>query len=472
MNAEKLFALGRAYLREKAPYIATTVYGLVPEAVKGCGTMAVTSSLVLYYDPDWIENETEFQTWEKDSRGRSAKFTGHECIAACIHHECQHVLRGLERLAALPDKKLANIAADMAINYNLREADWRLPSWVVYPETCGFPGGKTLEEYYRLLSRDKEKSLGAIQKVIQESGVGQRMRGGSPAKGQHKEQQEQEKVPSGEDGEETEIDTAPFAGQCGGIAGNAKNDDLEKELNEQSGRSPSDVNRIQRVSKACIQEYLKHSGRGSASGFTLQDLQFTPKKSIVDWRRILNRVVRRTISATIAGGHDFSLRRPSKRSMVLGVIRPGLIDHLCEVAFIRDTSGSMSNEDLNNASNEAIAVMKQLGLDTVWFINADVGVHSCQRMRIKDIPTAKAIGRGGTDFRPSLTRAAKLRPKPDVVIYLTDGDGQAPEKKPSAFEVVWCIVPSSHVRQPAAWGRVVLCSNDEGVHSNWSRNNP
>mgnify|MGYP000629816505 CR=1 FL=1 len=49
MNAEELFALGRAYLRKKAPYLATTIYGLVPEAVKGCGTMAVTSGMVMYY---------------------------------------------------------------------------------------------------------------------------------------------------------------------------------------------------------------------------------------------------------------------------------------------------------------------------------------------------------------------------------------------------------------------------------------
>lgn len=448
MKAEELFALGRAYLRKKAPYLATTIYGLVPEAVKGCGTMAVTSGMVMYYDPDWIENEPEFKT--VDAGGT---FTGYECVAGCIHHECQHVVRGLDRLEALPDKKLANIAADMAINYDLRCTGWKLPSWVVYPETCGFPGGKTLEEYYKLLLKRKDSALKAIQQMLEGSGVLERMGSGQGNGNQDQEQ--------------GQADGAPMAGQCGGAAGNAKNEALEQELNERVGRTKADTERIKRVTACQIQEHIKANGRGSAPGFHAEDLVYKPKKSEVDWRRQLSRVVRRTVGAVIAGANDFSMRRPSKRSMVLGVVRPGLIDQLCEVAFIRDTSGSMGAKDLNDANNEAIAVMQQLGLDEVWFMDADVKVHSCKRMRLKDIPAAKALGRGGTDFREALAKAATLRPRPDVVIYLTDGYGWAPEKKPSAFEVVWCIVPSSRTKNPAKWGHVVMCSNDPKARESW-----
>lgn len=437
MNAEELMALARAYMRKRAPYLSTTLYGLVPVPVKGCGTMAVTCGFVMYYDPDWVENEPAFQT--TDGTG---KFNGYECLASCIHHECQHVVRGLGRLEKLDDAKLANIAGDIAINHDLRAGGWILPPWVVYPETFGMPGGKTLEFYYQELRKDKQQALDTLRQMLEKSGILDRL-GNSQG---------------------TPSDTAPMAGQCGSIAGNVKSEELEATLDEQFGRTKADTERIKQVTAHQIQEHIKTYGRGSAPGFNEESLNFTKKKSVIDWKKQLSRVVRRTIGAVIAGGDDFSLKRPSKRSLVLGVVRPGLIDQLCEVAFIRDTSGSMGAKNLNDANNEAIAVMKQLGLDEVWFIDADTKIHTCKRMRLKDIPKAKAMGRGGTDFREPLKKAGKLRPKPDVVIYLTDGDGFAPTRKPPGFEVVWCIVPGAYARHPATWGHTVLCSKDQKVH--------
>lgn len=455
MDAAELIALGRAYLRKRAPYLATTIYGLVPVPVKGCGTMAVTAGFVMYYDPDWVENEPEFKT--VDDQG---KFNGFECVGACIHHECQHVVRGLDRLEALKDPELANIAADMAINYDLREADWRLPPWVVYPETFGYPGGKPLEWYYNEMARDKAAIMQALQQMLEKSGILERT-GQSKSPGQQPGQGQQQGQGSGK------AQTAPLAGQCGGIAGNPGDKDLESKLDEEVGRPKSDQERIKRVTAHQIKEHIEAHGRGSAPGFTAEDVEYKPKKSVIDWKKQLSRVVRRTVGAVIAGATDFSLRRPSKRSMVLGVVRPGLIDQLCEVAFIRDTSASMGKKDLQAANDEAIAVMKQLGLDEVWFIDADTQVHTCKRMRLKDIPKAKAMGRGGTDFREPLKKASKLRPKPDVVIYLTDGDGTAPRQKPSNFEVVWCVVPSSYARRPAKWGHLVLCSKNQKVRDSF-----
>jgi predicted metal-dependent peptidase len=124
----------------------------------------------------------------------------------------------------------------------------------------------------------------------------------------------------------------------------------------------------------------------------------------------------------------------------------------------------MRHQQLNSANNEALAVMQQLGLDEVWFMDADTQVHTYQRLHIKDIPKVKPTGRGGTSFIEPLEKAAKLRPKPDVVIYLTDGDGFAPKKRPSAFETVWCIVPTPHGSKPANWGHLVVCSNDQKLH--------
>ena len=115
-KAAHILAQSRAYLKNKAPYIAATVYGLVPYFYPGMmktemGPIGVSKGMVMIMDPDWVATLTP------------------EVLAACIYHECMHVLRGLERLERLADRDLANLAADLAINPDLRNAKWQLPNW-------------------------------------------------------------------------------------------------------------------------------------------------------------------------------------------------------------------------------------------------------------------------------------------------------------------------------------------------------
>jgi predicted metal-dependent peptidase len=155
------------------------------------------------------------------------------------------------------------------------------------------------------------------------------------------------------------------------------------------------------------------------------------------------------------------MARPSKRSYSRGIIRPGLIDRRVTMAFIEDSSGSMGKEQLKSARVEAAAVMKQLGLDEAWFMDADAAVAAPPRViRLRDIHSIPVHGGGGTNFIPALQAAQKLKPKPDVVIYLTDGDGVAPKRAPKGIEVVWCVVPSSWGRRPAWWGHLVVVGDD------------
>jgi predicted metal-dependent peptidase len=70
-------------------------------------------------------------------------------------------------------------------------------------------------------------------------------------------------------------------------------------------------------------------------------------------------------------------------------------------------------------------------------------------------------GRGGTDFRAPLAAIQKLSPKPNICIYTTDGDGQAPDRAPKGMEVVWCIVPTPYGVRPAKWGKLIVVSDDQ-----------
>ncbi len=424
--AEHLISLARAYLLKEAPYLATTVYGLTSVPTEAIDTLGVTAGLVMYFNPKWIAAEPTFKT--RDTNGG---LTGYKCMASCLYHECQHIVRGIERLEALPQADLANIAGDMCINDDLKAGGWVLPPWVVYSSSYKFKEGLPLEGYYNLLAKDADKALGKLKKHLSATG--------GPENG------------------------GVMAGTCGGVGGHAANQALEAELDEDDGRPEVEVQRIRETTMQQIKEHIAQNGQGSAPGFYEQDLKFERKVSIVPWPRVLHHVARRTFDRAVSGADDFSLRRPSKRSMVLGVLRAGLIGHELNVAFVRDTSGSMNDNAINHANSEIMAIMKKMGLDSVWLLDADVIVHSCKKVRIRDIPRLKVKGRGGTSFVQAIEAVEAIKPCPSVLIYLTDGGGTAPEKAPKKFSTIWCIVPAPYTMKPAEWGKIVVCSDDPAV---------
>jgi len=437
MNKELEIASGealakaRAVLRKKAPYICSTVYGLVPHFHEGLskvapGPMAVTKGMVLIIDPEWYITLSP------------------EMGAGCLMHECMHILRGIERIEALPERDIAGIAADLPINLDLRQAGWELPSWVHYPETHGLPDGLTMEEYYELLLKKKESARGKAKK------------GGS----------------NGDDGDG---DNGSFghqpgesgkigSGKCGGGAGGFLDPGLEDRLDQEIGRAKVDQQRIRKQTIQDIKDAAKGPGKGDLPASFQELIEFEPKPSLVPWRQTLRRVVRRATGRMISGRADYSLRKISKRSFFTGVIRPGMVDRELQLALIRDTSGSMGNEQINSANTEIMAILKQMGVDSAWLLDADAAVACAPRkVRVKDIPNLHVYGRGGTSFIPAIMAAQRLRPRPDVLIYLTDGDGDAPAAPPKNMEVIWCIVPSAWGRRPANWGHLVIVSDDAAL---------
>lgn len=129
---------------------------------------------------------------------------------------------------------------------------------------------------------------------------------------------------------------------------------------------------------------------------------------------------------------------------------------------MEDSSASQNATQLRQGRAEMVKVFKSLGIEEAWFCDIDAKVAmEPKRVRVTDINKLPVHGRGGTDFRPGIALAQTLDPRPELLIYYTDGDGTAPEKPPKNMEVIWCIVPSAHGRRPANWGHLVLVSNDQ-----------
>ncbi|WP_415645793.1 DUF2201 family putative metallopeptidase [Stackebrandtia soli] len=183
------------------------------------------------------------------------------------------------------------------------------------------------------------------------------------------------------------------------------------------------------------------------------------------WRRLLGAAVRSAVG-TPGVGENHSYRRPSRRSAgVPGVLLPSLLRTPPRVCVVIDTSGSVSDAELGSALLEVAAISRAVGgrRDLVSVISCDaaagIAVPLCRAENIE------LIGGGGTDLRSGFARAIRSRPRPDVVVALTDGQTPWPVTRPPCRTVVGLFPRTSRAVDemnldyvpdaPPSWARVV-----------------
>jgi predicted metal-dependent peptidase len=181
--------------------------------------------------------------------------------------------------------------------------------------------------------------------------------------------------------------------------------------------------------------------------------------SRIDWRRVLAAEVRSAVAA-VAGQVDYTYRRPSRRAHVSpDVVLPTLFRPLPEVAIVCDTSGSMHDRLLARALAEVEAVLVRAGLrqSRVRVLAVDTAVHAVRR--VTRAAQVDLVGGGGTDMGAGIRAAASLRPRPTVIIVLTDGYTPWPEAPPAATRVVVGLLTDggdSAEWPPPPWARTVV----------------
>lgn len=454
-NFEDTFEEKISYARHavifEAPYFASVVQGFVYVPLPGVRTMLCTPKMVLGYDPAWVKVATVKQ------------------LAADIVHEVHHLLRKhFERAGLLADPHLFNIAGDLTINPDLRDGGWELAGEdtvcpAIFPAHYKLPEGLSTEEYYaKLLQMKADGTLPRRKPSQGQNGKNQDGQGSaSPAPAGQQAADTSQTGGPGAQGSQDDSGSGVCSGHCGGIAGGTDDPRLEAALDASEGRSEVEIRNIAKRAAADIKAHVERHGRGTLPS----DIADIAKKLIeephVRWQSELAHVLYHASGRVQSGGDDFSMARPSKRSYARGIPRPGMIEHQPEVGIIRDSSGSMSNRQLTDCTREAYHIVQSLGIDEVWYADADAAVAmpwkrvSSQFFRnLKDV-----YGRGGTDFRPGIAAAQKLFPRPDILVYCTDGDGYAPEHPPQGMTVVWALM-GDRCKAPAKWGKAIIVSDD------------
>ena len=175
------------------------------------------------------------------------------------------------------------------------------------------------------------------------------------------------------------------------------------------------------------------NGRGTVpAGWQVwADAELLPPK--VRWQDKLRAIARQAINR-VRGEKYNTYRRLSRSSIVQDcrIIKPSQYDVVPVVVIVVDTSGSMgagSRSRLERALSECEAILK-LNKVKAYFLDCDANVYG-KAQEVRSLRSAKVNGGGGTDMRVGVLAALKNKPKPDIVVLLTDGE----TPWPSASEV-------------------------------------
>lgn len=199
--------------------------------------------------------------------------------------------------------------------------------------------------------------------------------------------------------------------------------------------------------------------------------------SKVNWRDELRSSVTAAI-AYISGQMDYSRRKFGRRQLSSEFILPGLIGTVPQVAVVLDVSGSMfaalrygdssqkaGAEYKYNVLDRAIAeldsILKYAGItEGVQVFSTDVEVKWASKVfRVNQIAVPETGG--GTDIGVGMLAAYHARPRPNIMVVLTDGITPWPDTPPPGVKVIVGIVGATKEElencewKVPAWAKVI-----------------
>lgn len=153
-----------------------------------------------------------------------------------------------------------------------------------------------------------------------------------------------------------------------------------------------------------------------------------PIRPAVSAKDMLKFAIRRSSESRHHGYDDSTYMKPGRRPGFNGFLRPSYYSPGMNICVIIDTSGSMTDEERQIGVGVVESALKELDCDMVRVICGDTQIISNDMVR--NASQVKPIGNGGTDMRDIYYDAIRLKPKPDVVILVTDGDTPWPSRQP------------------------------------------
>ncbi|MDM8547068.1 vWA domain-containing protein [Candidatus Venteria ishoeyi] len=225
-----------------------------------------------------------------------------------------------------------------------------------------------------------------------------------------------------------------------GDVGDADNQPPEAELDKNKGgaKQPPPLSQDeqenlsvqwqQRLAGAAQQ--AQQAGKMGAAMARLVDHLLQPQRP---WRSLLAHYM------TLNARDDYSYMRPSRREG--DAILPSLRSHQLEIAVALDSSGSITDKEIQACLSEVDGIKGQ--------IRARVTLLACDAEIDEDAPWVyepwdtfsppkQFNGGGGTRFTPVFEWLQGADKQPDLLVYFTDAEGEFPAQPPD-FPVLWLV---------------------------------
>ncbi len=422
------------------------------EANDKCDTMA-TDGKRIYYNTEFVESIRDAE------------------IQGVLVHEGAHVIFEHMLRRGTRDHKIWNYATDYAINIWLRDHGYDLPE------------GGLIDAKYRnmsaeLIYRELTSSDEALQNAVDQINEGNDQDDGDQDSGQGSGSGESDKSDdSGQDGsglsgDDTSEDSGSGSGSgesgkgsqtgkysslpdpVGGEVWDAQDEDGNVLDQQQMAELSNEI--MQRVSMA--EKMEKAMGSGSTGGFSeVQEVT----SADVDWLEIFRDHLEDTKST------DTTWNRLNRRHQWRGINLPSYDKDPqggC-LAVAIDTSGSVSQSELNVFATEIQNIAVECGLDRIMVCYCDTMVHKNSDGEWWDIYELdheeldlKIRGGGGTCFDPPFNLFNKHTDDTDDVVaftYFTDGWGSVSEDVEPDVPVFWLLTEKSSYADELPFGEQI-----------------
>lgn len=155
-------------------------------------------------------------------------------------------------------------------------------------------------------------------------------------------------------------------------------------------------------------------------------------KSELPWNLYLKRLM-----GTMESNKKKTVTRRNRRQPERLDLRGELRSHKANIAVALDISGSISDEEFQQAMKEVFHIVKNYKHE-ITIIECDDQIRRLYRVKVnKDIKPRIQI-RGGTKFTPVFEYANKH--KIDLLVYFTDGKGETELlTEPNGYKTLWVI---------------------------------
>lgn len=158
----------------------------------------------------------------------------------------------------------------------------------------------------------------------------------------------------------------------------------------------------------------------------------------IDWRSELHRYL------NVHAKEDYRFFPPNKKHIHRGFALPALNSELLRIVVAIDTSGSVDTDLLATFFGHFQSIMESFPSFEIDLIECDAKIQEHRIFYPGDVIEYKAVGGGGTDFRPLFDYVEENLSDSQIIIYFTDGFGTFPNHAPNC-DILWVMPEAINV---------------------------